>query len=311
METKYSLLTKKLSKREIEIAIFIAGEETYKAFAPKLYITPGTARCHAKNIFRKIQIEDRKEFREKYPRIKEYFTCITDPDREYGGLKNVKTIDFESNNHNFQNYDLEFSNVIRSMYLRDFTQMLPERGEPTDFLHFIATGLNEVNRELDKKYLDQDSLTDILDSFGLKNRVLILSKNGMTVSHVSILSEEVFVNSDDIIGKRITDLFLDYENTNGQNLSVKLNPKFFVSHQEQNALLEIKKIERFTIYALTIHPEHVFKNLIPRILTLISTIRDECMDSPELYNSVIGNTISYEANDLYRLLKAYILLYKR
>ena len=50
-----------LSQRELEILGLLARRESNKEIAAGLYITPGTVKRHTQNIYRKLQVNDRRE----------------------------------------------------------------------------------------------------------------------------------------------------------------------------------------------------------------------------------------------------------
>ncbi len=302
MQTKYSKLILVLTKRELQIANHLVGFDSYKTIGELLCISASTCRKHASNIFEKVKVKNRIEFRKKYTQISQFLKLSEGYPEKITQNKSILTW---SDNNSFEQYYIEFSRVMKAMLEGNFKLRLTESDDPDDIESFIAKGINKVNEELDNEYLDSKTLISILSAYRLNNRILILSKNGKTVNHIFLLSEEVIIRPESIKGKSISELFINYKNED--KLKVTLNPHIFLSNHQRFAYLEVTKTTELTILTATIVPEEKIEKLLPRILGLISTMAEQQADSPKVYNSVIESAISIEANELYNELKDYML----
>ena len=63
---KFELLYKNLTRREIEVAVSIMSDHSYKKIGEELFIAEGTVSKHASNIFKKIRVKDRDHFMLKF-----------------------------------------------------------------------------------------------------------------------------------------------------------------------------------------------------------------------------------------------------
>ncbi len=302
MQTKYSKLILVLTKRELQIANHLVGFDSYKTIGELLCISASTCRKHASNIFEKVKVKNRIEFRKKYTQISQFLKLSEGYPEKITQNKSILTW---SDNNSFEQYYIEFSRVMKAMLEGNFKLRLTESDDPDDIESFIAKGINKVNEELDNEYLDSKTLISILSAYRLNNRILILSKNGKTVNHIFLLSEDVIIRPESIKGKSISELFINYKNED--KLKVTLNPHIFLSNHQRFAYLEVTKTTELTILTATIVPEEKIEKLLPRILGLISTMAEQQADSPKVYNSVIESAISIEANELYNELKDYML----
>ena len=159
------------------------------------------------------------------------------------------------------------------------------------------------------QYLGKDTISQLLKTLGVKNRIILFSHDNTTISQAYSSFNKDFDNS--FIGLKIDQIInFDWKkeitDSNKIEGTGQLNELLLLNLKKNEAHFVIEKFDKYTMVTITMYPENRLEIQIPRILQLLTFLKTYYTDNSILPSTVMGNTISLEVNNIYNELLDYM-----
>ena len=297
-------LESKLTPRELEVSIFMSNSVPLDEISQELSMSESTTRGYASNVFSKLGLKNQAEFVAEYQSIEDSTFDEEKAASIEERIGEMINLTWDQNNENGDYYE-EFSDVITAMCQLDFSKRLKESNNKNSLINFIAQSLNMVNDELEFKYMNSELIPKVLDLLTKRNRMVLLSKNQTTISHYYDTVSSGIDQGKSLIGQNIN-AFINPAQL--QLLSELNSVSYTKDFQNDNLVAELngkinisaEVFEDHLILVIDLSKEKEYTDHLPRILTLLSCIKSQYDDNPELAGTVLGRTVSTEINSIFK-----------
>lgn len=300
-----------LTSREKDIVCLLLMNKgiQFDEVASRLYLHNSTVRKYASNIYKKAGVKNKKQLLALCEGF-EPFLIGCAPESMTQSPKNADQSEWLMQESKNEHYFEAFSEVAEAMHQLDFSRRLIPSGHKNSFFNLVAEGLNLVNEELESKFLRQDIIPSLIEALSTKNRIVLLAKKDNVIAHAFSSIGVGSLNPGKWVGLKLSD-FVGHQLPISENIShqkIELSQAFIPVYLRGDADFSLECNGAYKIVTISIFPEHNFSEKMPRILTLISSLKSQFDDNPSLSQTVLGAWVYNEVNELYDELEEFIFL---